>query len=1047
MKTRRFTKAGLASLLALIIAVALLTGYVPNGDMLANKAYAGPGTIKAGEEDCAYICAELGLLRGEGDGVTDAYLAKTTQRIQAAYLTLRLVGKEAEAEKFPPTDNFNDVGHIYDGGQRRTAYLKANKAKYGWEGDGTNRLMPNDNVTAQQFYKVLLTVLGYRANVDYPYEDTLSYADYVAGMKECRYISGALINDEIAIMMVEALLANIRDETYTLAEFLAEEGVIDYDKCVELGVISKTDVIDVAPATPTPSPTPTPPPVTPGTLAVNSIGATNFAEIDIVFNQKINKDSVDRNYIKINGGPLLNADHVRVLDDGVTLRLYRETGYVTQQGQTVKVSVSKVKSENNTLEMAAIVDREIAIYDSQPPTLAEVIAYGLKRVKLVFSEPLRQSDSALRNNATYKFNGRVYSASEPAVSNGREVYLSFSTPLDAGENKLTIDKNRLYDLAGFPIYDVVDFAFLASEDKEAPSVVSVEAWREKVVAVFSKEVRDQVKLYWLDGSVRRSAQAGVKDPFNRNKVTFNFPDGQYLPISATEIVIESIVDMNGNAGSDYRTTVSPKYDTERPAVVSIESPGANEIIVGFSKPVKLGAANNNRFILRNSNNTIISVNVQSYIPTGASSPDQRYIRLTGTIPAGIYTLTVANVEDTTAQANRSAETVHSVTVADKTPPKVLSVSAKIPESKVVILFDKTLDWSTAADVLNYQYFVPARGHVELPPGTTVVLEVDEKTVVLAFPIGGWTVAGTMTPNAFPTYIASNASNELRLLNIKDKNGNAMEPTLIDVPGTSEVAAKLLAAAYAVSPSKIMLRFEAAGTLPITAAAQDFIVRAGSSNLGIKSMGYHSINAAQRELYIELEGVELNSGGKYGSSGADVTVAMVAPAQVGYTKTALGTPLEIAGNATVTVTDNIKTGLHEALRGSRAAAAAPNLSGVSYPALTGSQIMIVFDELVQVKNAADATQLKSIVDVVCVSQPNVAINTSLFSIEAYGNTGNNVTGSNTVSTRMIIITLDPPIAEDVSVSVRANTLWDGNKDAGNNDIMNSAFASGFLAQNY
>ena len=58
--------------------------------------------------DSAYVCSELGILRGEGQGVTDAYLAKESTRIQAAYLTLRLVGKEDEAERFRGTDNFND---------------------------------------------------------------------------------------------------------------------------------------------------------------------------------------------------------------------------------------------------------------------------------------------------------------------------------------------------------------------------------------------------------------------------------------------------------------------------------------------------------------------------------------------------------------------------------------------------------------------------------------------------------------------------------------------------------------------------------------------------------------------------------------------------------------------------------------------------------------------------------------------------------------------------------------------------------------------------
>ena len=187
--------------------------------------------------ECSYICAELGILLGEGDGVTPEYLLKESTRVQAAYLTIRLVGKESEAESYNGTDNFVDVvGNIYPGGERRTAYLKAHSKKYGWQGDGTGKLMPNERITPQEFYKVLLTVLGYVANIDYAYEDTLSFAARITNMKE-RRSSDTLINNDLSVMIVEALLAKVYGKTYTLAEYLADEGIINRQRAVELGVI------------------------------------------------------------------------------------------------------------------------------------------------------------------------------------------------------------------------------------------------------------------------------------------------------------------------------------------------------------------------------------------------------------------------------------------------------------------------------------------------------------------------------------------------------------------------------------------------------------------------------------------------------------------------------------------------------------------------------------------------------------------------------------------------------------------------------------------
>ena len=206
MPLNRVLKITVALMLAAAIPFSCAADFLSAGGISASRVFAGPGAIDFKEVDCAYICAELGILIGDGQGVTDAYLEKETQRFQAAILTVRLVGKEADANRYTGRDNFNDVGNLYEGGQRITAYLRSRSAQYGWEGDGTNRLMPNDPVTAQQFYKVLLTVLGYQANLDYPYEDTLAFAERETGMKECRYINGPLINDDIAIMLVEALI-------------------------------------------------------------------------------------------------------------------------------------------------------------------------------------------------------------------------------------------------------------------------------------------------------------------------------------------------------------------------------------------------------------------------------------------------------------------------------------------------------------------------------------------------------------------------------------------------------------------------------------------------------------------------------------------------------------------------------------------------------------------------------------------------------------------------------------------------------------------------
>src|SRR5690606_26998701 len=151
----------------------------------------------------AEICAALGILKGDSSaGVTDEYLAKDTQRFQAAILYLRLIGKEEEAKAFTGEENFDDAAEIYAGGQRILAYLKANP-DLGWIGIGGNKFDPTSTITAQMIYKVLLEALGYKQDVDFIYAEVLEKAAEV-GLSKIADVEG-LTNADMAVAIVEAL--------------------------------------------------------------------------------------------------------------------------------------------------------------------------------------------------------------------------------------------------------------------------------------------------------------------------------------------------------------------------------------------------------------------------------------------------------------------------------------------------------------------------------------------------------------------------------------------------------------------------------------------------------------------------------------------------------------------------------------------------------------------------------------------------------------------------------------------------------------------------
>ncbi|CAI6084741.1 plastocyanin/azurin family copper-binding protein [Cohnella sp. JJ-181] len=166
--------------------------------------------------------AELGLLIGDGGGVSAEYLSKGTTRIQAAIISLRLQGKLDAAQTYAGTDNFADANLAGTTNRPILAYLHGNP-QYGWMGEGANRFNPLAPVSSQQLYKVLLETLGYRSNTDFAYKDTESFASG----KGLALIAGtpALTNAHMATALVESLSASTA-MGHSLFDMLQEEGVI-----------------------------------------------------------------------------------------------------------------------------------------------------------------------------------------------------------------------------------------------------------------------------------------------------------------------------------------------------------------------------------------------------------------------------------------------------------------------------------------------------------------------------------------------------------------------------------------------------------------------------------------------------------------------------------------------------------------------------------------------------------------------------------------------------------------------------------------------------
>jgi len=217
MKTRK--------LLALVLAIAMIATI-----FVVPSAAVAPGAA----------CEILGLLKGEGEGVTAEYLAKGTTRAQGLLITLRARGLEDEALAFTGTDTFTDAGDVPAFWAPILAYAYANPA-LGWVGDGDGTFRPADIMTGAELAKVMLALLGYEQGEDFEWDDIATFAE----SKGVTVPEGDATNDDLAASLVEALATETK-EGGTLIDAMIETGVVTEEAALEAEVKETEPVVTTA---------------------------------------------------------------------------------------------------------------------------------------------------------------------------------------------------------------------------------------------------------------------------------------------------------------------------------------------------------------------------------------------------------------------------------------------------------------------------------------------------------------------------------------------------------------------------------------------------------------------------------------------------------------------------------------------------------------------------------------------------------------------------------------------------------------------------------
>jgi methionine-rich copper-binding protein CopC len=632
----------------------------------------------------AEICEALDILRGDGAGVTDTYLAKGTERYQAAILYLRLIGKEDEAIAFTGEENFDDADLIYAGGQRILAYLKANP-DLGWTGVGGNKFEPTNPASAQMIYKVLLEALGYKQDVDFTWAETLDFAAE-KGLSAIADVA-ELTNADMAVAIVEALGATVKDSDATLAEKLVADGIIDEEAAAELGLV------ELAPAT----------------LEVVSVSADNLKEVVVVFNQPVDGDTVNKDNIKVDG----KDGSVSLKDDKVTVVITIDGDGLENQTE-YKLVVSGVKSADGTeIEKTEI---KFKAFDATLPVAEKITVTGPNSFTITFSEPIEEGGSVDVKSGT-----SVIGVDSNFGVGGRDVTVKlYSSLVDGKTYEITVKEFK--DYAGYQnVIKTFDLAY--AKDNSAPTATIEKVDQKYVVVKFNKPVSGLHKsqfyhtfsawtaigIYKAEGMTTESA-IGLTDSVDKVWVKFadDMKDNDERPIGEGEtvFVIRGKTDdgeIKDNWGNKFETTeyrIAVTADKTAPEVTELSVAAEDALKIVFSEGVKF--SKDNVEVYDADGKTIDGVSVDV---THEKDNKEWKITLGKKLAGKTIVVKIKDVEDQALQANRMATYTTTLTITDKTAPEVTKVTMRVSgDGKTAVLyvtFSEDVDSTTALDKANY----------------------------------------------------------------------------------------------------------------------------------------------------------------------------------------------------------------------------------------------------------------------------------------------------------------------------------------------------------
>ncbi len=727
-------------------------------------AFADTATTVNGEK--ATVLNTLDLYAGTNPDTFEPALEAGLTRGQGAILLTKLFNMDdaamalSDAQADEILKNFKDVAKVSTSAKKRLAYLVSQGIMSGSKEANGLYLNDGENLKGGQFATLLLKQMGYNVPNWYEAVDQLSEVDGADGIAAyAGYEKEGLLRDHAVGIMYGALKAKYSSGTANIIEKIVESKPAIKDAAMKAGLLA-------APVT--------------AEVAIGSVKALNTKQLEVVFNQAMNKDSAENeNFYEVyNNGSTsamtLGANSAVLGDDGKTVTITLDNAVTDKLSNSSKAKVvvkKDIKAANGNKLAKDVETTDIVVEDGILPTLVKAEATGESNIKLTFSEPVYGGSADELVGSNFKVMSGTYQYYvQKAELSKNVINLTVGTKLLEGPVVVTVNDagvtatGAIRDYAEYSVFKS-NTTFNYVKDTSVPVVTVSEAKPTSVKLSFSKPVKGaDIKLYH---SVKNAAAylstATTSDKYV-DSITFTYADASRVPAGNVNLFLVNsdaqdsykLVDGYGVKVPDQTLTAQVVVDVTAPTLSKGDFTTNVNALLTFDEDLDVTQAENE------DNYTFKSV------------ANNETVDFTASYNATDYTVTLAansNLDDNTEYQvvvkkavdksgnETTQDIVYTFTTKDNTAPDIKDAQydaddvqcyAVNAEGKIYITFTEPMNEAQMLDLTNYMVDIKNKdaddnfiGLVALDGDVDKVTKISDRKILIDLDA---TIAADVTPD-------------------------------------------------------------------------------------------------------------------------------------------------------------------------------------------------------------------------------------------------------------------------------------------------------------